>query len=372
MKIGLVATLWLERPARARHGTISFSFRTPADEQQTHPIPVGFRSQNRQARHAQARQIETGALLTGSPHRHGDEPEFRASLRTAAANGDPEALFVLADLTWSGSTLPQDPIRGRLLFEYSAALGHSEANLICTNLLASGVAGKRDWPLALARLNGEANQIPSRKAAADLIAGMKLDARGNPRSVPEPHILAEQPYARLFKRLLKVAECEYLIKVARDRFEPSMVHMPSGRVRDTIRTSDGAALPWLIEDPAIHALNRRIAAVTRTEYGQGEALQVLRYSPGQQYRPHFDFLETLDNPRPWTALIYLNEGYSGGATAFVQTDLEVKGNTGDVLIFCNAGPDGGREPLAEHAGLPVTAGTKFLATRWIRQERWIP
>ena len=107
--------------------------------------------------------------------------------------------------------------------------------------------------------------------------------------------------------------------------------------------------------------------------GQIETGTLLNRSPlCQQDEPGFGASLPLGNRRPWTALIYLNEGYEGGATAFVQTDLQVKGGTGDVLIFCNAGLDGRREPLAEHAGLPVTAGMKFLATRWIREQRWIP
>ena len=28
--------------------------------------------------------------------------------------------------------------------------------------------------------------------------------------------------------------------------------------------------------------------------------------------------------------------------------------------------------LTEHAGLPVTSGTKFLYSRWIRESRWAP
>jgi prolyl 4-hydroxylase len=52
--------------------------------------------------------------------------------------------------------------------------------------------------------------------------------------------------------------------------------------------------------------------------------------------------------------------------------VERQNGAADVLIFRNAGLDGRREPLAEHAGLPVTAGLKFLATRWIREQRWIP
>jgi len=177
----------------------------------------------------------------------------------------------------------------------------------------------------------------------------------------------------LFERLLKPRECAYLIESAGELFEPSMVYDVSHqRVRDTIRTSDGATLNWLIEDPAIHALNRRIARATATPYENGEALQVLRYSPGQQYHPHFDWVDAAANQRIWTALVYLNDGYEGGATAFVRTGLEVRGRTGDMLLFSNADADGHGDPLAEHAGLAVTAGTKYLATRWIREARWIP
>lgn len=294
-------------------------------------------------------------------------------LRQLASNGNPQALFILGDLIWSGNMVDQDPARGRLLFEYAAAAGHTQANLLVTNLLASGVAGKRDWPMALERLAAEGRKLDARQEALDLIRAMDLDAAGDPKTTPAPRVISEQPYARLFERLLTPLECAYLIDAAEGLFEPSMVYDRSGQlVKDTIRTSEGAAFHWLIEDPAIHAFNRRVAAVTGTAYEQGEALQVLRYAPGQEYRPHFDYLEGADNPRPYTALIYLNDGYEGGATAFVRTDLKVHGNTGDVLLFRNNGPDGRRDPLAQHAGLPVTAGVKLLATRWIRERRWVP
>jgi prolyl 4-hydroxylase len=245
--------------------------------------------------------------------------------------------------------------------------------VLVTNLLASGIAGKRDWPMAIERLAVEGRQVPDRLAALQLIKAMDVDANGDPRTIPEAARLSDEPDVRIFKGLLTPAECFYLIKAAEPLFQPSMIYDDSGQeVRDTIRTSDGAGFYWLIEDPAICALNRRIAAVTSTDYDQGEPLQALRYIPGQEYRPHFDYLEAVDNPRPWTALIYLNEDYEGGATRFVKTGLEVRGNTGDVLVFGNAGADGKRNPLSEHAGLPVTDGTKYLATRWIRERRWIP
>jgi prolyl 4-hydroxylase len=152
-----------------------------------------------------------------------------------------------------------------------------------------------------------------------------------------------------------------------------MVYDSSRRlVRDQIRTSDGATIHWLIEDPAIVALNRRIAAVSGCPYENGEALALLRYSPGQEYRPHFDFVKGAANRRLQTALIYLNADYEGGETRFVRTGLVVKGDVGDAVLFRNEGADGSPNPLSEHAGMPVTQGMKYLATRWIRESRWIP
>jgi prolyl 4-hydroxylase len=294
-------------------------------------------------------------------------------LRAVASSRDPQAMYALARMTWSGNMVPQDPARGRLLFEYAAGLGHGAANVLATNLLATGIAGKRDWGVAIERLAVEGSQVPDRLAALELIRAMDVDINGDPKTIPEGVSLSDEPHVRIFKGLLTPAECAYLIRAAEPLFQPSMVYDNAGQeVRDTIRTSDGAGFYWLIEDPAIHALNRRIAKATSTNYDQGEPLQALRYSPGQEYRPHFDYLEAVDNPRPWTALIYLNDDYEGGGTRFVKAGLEVRGHAGDVLVFGNGGPDGKRHPLSEHAGLPVTAGIKYLATRWIRERRWIP
>lgn len=302
-----------------------------------------------------------------------NDPRGADLVRRIASRGDPDGLFLLAEMTLSGTMVPQDAIRGRQLLEYAASYRHAQANIIVTNLLASGVAGKRDWRAALERLASEARVMPERRAALDLINSMQLDGEGDPLATPRSKSVSDRPHAVLFEKLLAPSECEYLIAITGDIFEPSMIYDESNRrVRDTIRTSDGATINWLMEDPAVHALNRRIASATGTRYEDGEALQVLRYSPGQQYHPHFDWIDSAENQRIWTALVYLNDQYEGGATAFVRTGHEVRGRTGDMLLFSNADPEGNGDPLAEHAGLPVTSGTKYLATRWIREARWIP
>ncbi|WP_331040153.1 2OG-Fe(II) oxygenase [Allosphingosinicella sp.] len=122
----------------------------------------------------------------------------------------------------------------------------------------------------------------------------------------------------------------------------------------------------MLENPAVHALNRRLAAASGTQVTQGEPLQILRYSPGQEYKAHVDALPVGTNQRILTMLVYLNEDYAGGETKFLETGLGFKGRTGDALLFRNASADGRPDPMARHAGLPVTRGQKLIASRWIR------
>ena len=294
-------------------------------------------------------------------------------IRQVAATGDSEALGVLAEMTWRGGFVAQDPKQARIYFEQAAARGHGKSNLVVTNLLASGVAGKRNWNQSLERLRTEAQQIPARRKALSLVEAMDIDAQGNPISVPNGKRLSDDPEVVHFSQLLTPAECRHLMEATGNQFEPSMVYDSKRQlVRDDIRTSDGSTIHWLIEDPAVVALNRRIAAASGSSYESGEALALLRYSPGQEYRPHFDFVRGAENRRLMTALIYLNDDYEGGETAFVRTSLKIKGKTGDVILFRNDGDDQGPNPLSEHAGLPITRGVKYLATRWIREARWIP
>ncbi|HMG46709.1 MAG TPA: 2OG-Fe(II) oxygenase [Allosphingosinicella sp.] len=290
-----------------------------------------------------------------------------------AAQGEPEALFTLAKEKWRGIILPQDLAQARQLFRRADEAGHALAAVLCTNLLANGIAGEPDWPGALRRLREEARGNPRRKQILSLVEKMKLDPQGDPLSLPPGRRLSEAPEVTLFPHLFSAAECDYL-RQAEPAYRPSMVidQATGGDVPDPIRTSDGTVIHWLIEDPAIHALNRRLAAASGTSVDQGEPLQILRYRPGQQYLNHFDFVPGAENQRMLSALVYLNDGFKGGETCFVRTGLKVKGRKGDALVFRNLGADRQADPLSEHAGLPVTGGTKFLASRWIRERRHVP
>jgi prolyl 4-hydroxylase len=290
-----------------------------------------------------------------------------------AENGDGEALFTLGSFYWQGGPVDQDPVRGRELFVRASQAGHPMARMFVTNLMGNGIAGERDWAGALGRLKQEVGLDPHRELILRALSAMVLDEEGDPAAMPDPKRLSDRFDAFLYQGLFTQDECKVVLSAADRRFMPSTIHDSSGReVPHPLRSSSGAPLHWLIEDPALHALNRRLAAATGTGYDQAEPLLVLKYEPGQQYRPHFDALPGLENQRIATALVYLNSGYSGGETVFPRIGVQVAGQPGDVLVFRNTLADGAADPLSEHAGLPVISGVKYLATRWIRARRNIP
>ncbi|MFM5908469.1 MAG: 2OG-Fe(II) oxygenase [Novosphingobium sp.] len=302
----------------------------------------------------------------------GQREQAVRQIEAMALRGEPQAMLMLGHMKWGGH-IAQDPVAARTLYERAGLAGSRDGEVAATNLLASGIAGKRDWLGAIERLRHEARTDALRKAALDCITGMKLDAKGDPIDLPKAEHFSETPWAALYRGLFSGAQCGYLLKVADPGYQPSMVYNAQRQlVRDPIRTSEGSVLHWLIEDPAVHALNRRIAAVAGLAAENGEAAQVLRYKPGQEYKPHHDFVRAAENQRSVTALVWLNEGYDGGETAFLRTGLNVKGRKGDCLVFRNTLADRSLDPMTEHAGLPVKRGTKLLYNRWIREARWQP
>ena len=199
---------------------------------------------------------------------------------------------------------------------------------------------------------------------------MALTTSGDPAGRFRSEQLSGTPEIRVFPGLFTRAECDYLIDAARPLLQPSIVIDPQtgGHVPNPVRTSSGASFPFVDENPAIHALNRRLATASGTDVRAGEPLWVLHYAPGQQYRQHSDALPGVapSQQRVMTFLVYLNEDYDGGATTFPAAGVEFRGQVGDGLLFRNASSDGAPDPRSVHAGLPVIRGVKHLASRWIR------
>lgn len=304
----------------------------------------------------------------------GRPSEAIALVEEAGNAGDVEALMQLAVWRLGGVIVPRNLPAARALLRRAVEIGHVDAALMEIALVANGSGAPADWPLALELLRRAASGDHVAAAQLRLIEAMRLDANGNPRSPPKGRQIGSDPRVTLFPGFLTPAECEHLASVAAGRMEPALIADPdTGELRrHPIRTSDYALIGPAIEDLATGAINRRIAAVSGTEIGQGEALNVLRYAPGQQYRLHHDALPGEVNQRFRTMVIYLNQGFSGGETHFPANGLTVTPKGGDAIMFDNCRADGSVDPLSRHAGLPVRQGVKWVATRWIRQAPFDP
>jgi prolyl 4-hydroxylase len=304
----------------------------------------------------------------------GRGPEAVLMMNQLAANGDPNALFALGLWRLGGRIVPRDVAQARDLFRRAGEAGRLDGAKVHANFLASGTGGEADWAGGLKRLGTLARHDPASKAALALIRAMNLDAAGDPGTTPIGAVVHETPQTLRFEGFFTSRECDYLAAVAAPRMKPSVVvdERTGRQVPNPIRTSDGADFPWLLADPAVTALNRRIAAASGTGFDQGEPLQILRYRPGQQYRPHLDAIAGLDNQRILTMIVYLTDAYQGGETRFTRSDFTFRGRKGDALLFRNTLDDGRPDPASEHAGLPVTSGTKLIASRWIRARTLVP
>jgi prolyl 4-hydroxylase len=231
----------------------------------------------------------------------------------------------------------------------------------------------------LAELDAETGAAaPAARASAvpepDL-AGAPAVLRAGGRQV---RVLAtmQRPRVVVFGGFLSDDECAGLMALAAPRLlrSETVDNATGGSEVNAARTSDGMFFERG-EAPLVAAIEQRIAELLRWPPDHGEGLQVLRYRPGAQYRPHHDYFDPAHpgtarilqrgGQRVGTLLMYLNTPEGGGATTFPDVGLEVAPLRGNAVFFSydRAHP----ETRTLHGGAPVTAGEKWVATKWLRE-----
>lgn len=198
--------------------------------------------------------------------------------------------------------------------------------------------------------------------------------------VPSTVTMSQQPHVLRIDKLLSADECRLLVACAQPGLRRSSTVDPvSGRARAMeLRTSSDASFDPVVEDVALRVVQLRLARAARVELVQAEHLVVLRYGPGDEYRPHRDYLppEAVAQHRPQagnrarTICVYLNHVQGGGETLFPNAHVSVSPVPGRAVVFDNLFADGRPDPDSLHAGLPVTKGEKWLATLWLRERRY--
>ncbi|HVL78925.1 MAG TPA: 2OG-Fe(II) oxygenase [Sphingomicrobium sp.] len=256
------------------------------------------------------------------------------------------------------------------LVRRAARLGHEDGRRAWVYLTAAGIGRKADPDGARKMLAELAKE--DRFAAVQLGILQHVTCRARLAQIT-PTVISTDPYLALYPQLFSPAECHYLAVLGTPWLHRSSVLGLDGEARfDEVRDAESCSIPHLAEDLVVQEINRCIAEATGTRWGWGEPLNILKYSPGQQYRPHHDGTGS-DNVsvRLLTALIWLNDQFEGGETDFPKINIKVRGGVGDMLVFRNVTLDGNFDERMIHAGLPVTQGVKWMASRWIRGENYL-
>jgi prolyl 4-hydroxylase len=187
------------------------------------------------------------------------------------------------------------------------------------------------------------------------------------------------PRVIVFADLLTADECDELVALSRERLERSeTVHIETGGSEiNAARTSDGMFFERG-ENPLVTRLESRIAALLNWPVENGEGLQILRYGPGAEYRPHYDYFDPAESGTPVilrrggqrlaSLVMYLNTPPRGGATVFPDIGLTVAPQRGHAVFFSYDRPHPDTRTL--HGGAPVLEGEKWVATKWLREDRF--
>lgn len=137
---------------------------------------------------------------------------------------------------------------------------------------------------------------------------------------------------------------------------------------------------WIRHNHTMHTLEvcQMISDHVGIPLSHAEQLNIVRYTPGQRYIAHHD---TFDPERPesaaqlknggqriCTAILYLNDVQAGGETEFPNFGFDIYPAAGQLLTFDTADRDTGAiDQSMLHGGKEVSAGEKWIATLWFRQ-----
>lgn len=269
-------------------------------------------------------------------------------------------------------------------------------------IVAQASAGQPPDAVLQSMMSSGWNEDVAMAALEDTLRGFLVDhAKANglplPVVVPEPMSMSGEvvlpagdrevqvlthmrnPRVVVFGGLLSHDECDEIVELARQRLARSeTVKLDTGASEiNEARTSEGMFF-GRGENPVCARVEARIAALLNWPVENGEGLQVLRYRPGAEYKPHYDYFDPAQPGTPSilkrggqrvaSLVMYLNTPARGGATTFPDVHLEVGPVKGNAVFFSYDRPHPMTRTL--HGGAPVLEGEKWVATKWLREGRF--
>ena len=180
----------------------------------------------------------------------------------------------------------------------------------------------------------------------------------------------EEPLIVVLGNVLSNEECDELIRLSKDKMKRSKI----GTTREVneLRTSSSSFIEES-ENAIVARVEKRISSVMNIPIEHGEGLQILQYTPGQEYKAHYDFFSSTSkaasNNRISTLVMYLNDVDEGGETFFPKLNFSVTPKKGMAVYFEYFYSDQTLNELTLHGGAPVITGEKWVATQWMRKQK---
>jgi hypothetical protein len=301
-----------------------------------------------------------------------------------------------ADRILSGADGAPDPETAGRLYGEAAEAGSGAAAERLAVLTAMGVARPADFGKALELLaqSADLGHRPAQKQLA-LLAGRKDLMARTPKApiwrklgagidvatlLMSPRARQEHlsPAVYVVESFIPKSFCRWIVDLARDRLSESKVsHVKEGAPRaDPMRTAEAASFRLIETDFIVAVVQEKLARLASLPVHWHEPPNLLHYLPGQEYQPHYDFIDprapafrdelNVLGQRVATCLVYLNDDFEGGETAFPRLGWKYRGRPGDMLLFQNVASNGRPDFSSLHAGLPPTRGEKWLLSLWVR------
>ena len=180
----------------------------------------------------------------------------------------------------------------------------------------------------------------------------------------------EEPLIVILGNVLSNEECDELIRLSKDKMQRSKIG--TTREVDELRTSSSMFFQES-ENEIVARVENRISSIMSIPIEHGEGIQILKYTPGQEYKAHYDFFSSTskvaNNNRISTLIMYLNDVEQGGETFFPKLNLSVTPQKGMAVYFEYFYNDEDLNKLTLHGGAPVITGEKWVATQWMRKQK---
>lgn len=296
------------------------------------------------------------------------------SLQQRAQAGDARAQYELGNRLLVGRDAPYAPREALALIDAATRQEETDALQLSAVLTALGIGRMQDWSAAFDLVRRAAEKGDARARGQLLVIGERFTDQ---LSLPRIDQAFDAPRIITIEKFLSPQACAWIMQRAQPSLEAARIKNADrgGANVDAIRTNTGMGFSVLDTDLVLQLAHARIAAAIGVPVMHQEPTNILHYEPGQEYKPHFDFIDPgvahfarelqQVGQRAVTFLIYLNDDYEGGATTFPRLDWSFKGKTGDALAFWNV-TGGQPDPRTLHAGTPTTNGVKWLFSKWVR------